>query len=81
MKLVSVWLLGVTMLFLPGCALIGGGSALDSYREMRAENKSGCAEFSSSGTPPASRVDVKALAVWGEDATIEKCAEYLKGVK
>ncbi len=81
MKQLGIWLLCVTMLFLPGCALIGGGSALDSYREMRAENRAGCVKLSASGTPPASRVALETLTVWGEGVKIKDCAEYLKGVK
>lgn len=74
----------LTLLLLPGCALIYSGKDMEEHIElMKQTNSHGCAFIAGSGTPPASRVDGGAIGAWGPDMTPElmiNCVERLQTI-
>lgn len=61
---------------LTGASMLSSNDVKEALKLMKAENATGCSIFTASGTPPASRVDLKVKSAWGKmDAA--KCLETL----
>jgi hypothetical protein len=75
----------LSILLLPGCALIYSGRNMDEHIQLMQErNAVGCSYLAGSGTPPASRVDGAVVGGWGQDmdtAKMLECLEQLKGLQ